>query len=245
MQIGKATVVAGTEEPLGIGLTGAMRCVLRTESGELIGAILKRIPMERIVTECFAALLLRAWNIPVPDPFVVSDGNNISFASTDKNYPNLMKFVGVDALEKGTPEYRAALVIAAELACSLPTAGAALAADEAIANGDRNLGNILWDGNTEAWIDHERSLSPDGADAPVNKLAHMAVAAGVGDDVAIKAVASWIAMDRTVLDDVQAAVSTVASCETMVDQVTERLNRVGMLITSRFPQPNGLFSSNP
>lgn len=242
MQIHTGTVVTGTEVAVGIGLTNAMRCVLRTETGEVVGAILKRIPFEAVVTESVAALLLRAWNIPVPDPYIVADGDLISFASRDTGYPNLMKFIGVDALPQGSNEYEAALRIAAQLAAGLPSTAAVLAADEAIANSDRNLGNILWDGVQESWIDHERSLARDGSDASTNKLADIAIFAGAGEDVERTAVSAWLMMDRTVLSSVAEAVSPVASCETIVEHVAERLNRLGMLITSRFPRTDDLFA---
>jgi hypothetical protein len=165
-------LVAGTETPAGDGNSGALRCTIRLPDRSLRAAVLKRGPLDEIAAEAFAALLLRAWSLPVPDPFLVVDGSSLSFASADMAYPNLKQSLGLTSLPPG-PAREAAGALAALIATSLPTAPLAAACDEAIDNRDRNLGNVLWDGQSEAWIDHALSLGRAHARPDVNKLCQM------------------------------------------------------------------------
>ena len=148
MKLEVATLVAGSESPAGDGISGALRCVLKLPDKTRRAAVLKRVAMEEVLAEAFSALLLRAWQLPVPEPFLVDEAGTISFASSDVGYPNLKQSLGVTGLPAG-PVRDAVVALAKSIATSLPTSPLAAACDEAIDNRDRNLGNILWDGRDE------------------------------------------------------------------------------------------------
>jgi hypothetical protein len=90
-----AQVLPGTEIPAGDGLTGALRCTLILPDGTQRAAILKRAPLGEVAAEAFAALLLRAWGLPVPEPFIVDEPEAPAFASADAGYPNLKQRLGL------------------------------------------------------------------------------------------------------------------------------------------------------
>jgi hypothetical protein len=238
-----ATVVPGSEAAAGSGMTGARRCVLSVPGESLTGAVLKRDPLPQVLAEAFAALLLRGWGLPVPRPFLVQEDQAISFASADIGYPNLSQRLGVDAFPPGSPQHTQAVLVAAKLACSLPTAALAATADEAIQNRDRNLGNILWDGSDEAWIDHAFALG-NGSHLPdANKLCDMAIMTGQADALKATAIAQWTALDRAEPAAAADTLDPVADLAPSASFVTARLNQLGMLLLSRFPSPRDLLSA--
>jgi len=242
MSIGWATVVPGTEMPVGQGASGAVRCILAIEGQSHVAAILKRDPLPLVIAEAFCALLLRGWGVPVPDPYLVREANGIAFASADVTYPNLGQKLGVDQLREGSPEHQAALRVAMRLAVQLDTAPLVAAADEAINNRDRNLGNILWDGSKEAWIDHALSLgnAPDHED--LNKLCLMALYAGAADEMRAAATARSFAMNRQMPSSVREDLLSVVDTNGHVEFIAGRLSQLAMHILARFPEPSGLFS---
>lgn len=242
MKVEWAEIVKGTERPVGIGVTGAHRCTLRVD-GNLVAAILKRGPREQIIAEAFCAMLLRAWGLTVPSSYLVDLEGELAFASADTGYPNLSQRLGIDALHPGSPEYDAALGMACNLICSLPSAPLAATADEAIDNRDRNLGNVLWDGVTEAWIDHAHALgNAEGLMQDVNKLCLMANASGVGESFSQSAIASWMMLDRKAPQLVASCLVTVADLEKPITGLSTRLASMGNRLLSRFPAADDLLS---
>lgn len=242
MSIGWATLVPGTEMPVGSGLSGATRCILAIEGQANIAAILKRDPLPLVIAEAFCALLLRGWGVPVPDPYLVADMNGFAFASADATYPNLNQRLGIDQLPADSPSYQAALAVAVRLATQLGTAPLVAAADEAIDNRDRNLGNILWDGTTEAWIDHALSLGNGNAHNDANKLCQMALMAGTGDEMRGAATSRWFLMDRDMPRVVTEDLAPYFDTSLQLQFVTDRLNQLGMRLLARFPAPSDLLS---
>jgi hypothetical protein len=237
-----ATVVPGSEVSASAGTTGAIRCVLSIPGESLTRAVLKRGHESHTMAEAFCALLLRGWGLPVPRPFLVQEGPLISFASADDGYPNLNQRLGVDALPKESSQHAQAVKIAAQLACSLPTAALAATADEAIQNRDRNLGNILWNGTDEAWIDHAFALG-NGAHLPdANKLCDMAVFTGQAEALEATAIAHWTALDRAEPLAAARSLESIADCTSSAAFVAARLNQLGMLLLARFPSPRDLLS---
>lgn len=242
MDLNWAEVITGTEQPLGIGTTGAARCMLRA-SGKVVGAILKRGPREHIVAEAFCALLLHKWGVPVPEFYLTEVDDELAFASVDTSYPNLSQRLSLDSLQQGTPEYDAVLLHACQLICALPSAPLAATADEAIDNRDRNLGNVLWDGVSEAWIDHAYALgNAKELMDDVNKLCLMAVASGSAESFSQAAIASWMIIDRKIPAEVAEAMKEVADLSQPVSEICSRLSSMGNRLTRRFPQPDDLLS---
>lgn len=242
MSIGWATVVPGTESPAGDGTTGALRCVIAVEGRSTTAAILKRDRLPNVIAEAFCAILLRGWNVPVPDPYLVAEATGVAFASADVSYPNLSRRLGLSALTQGTPQHQAALVLAATLASKLPTAPLVAAADEAIDNRDRNLENILWNGTQEAWIDHAFALGNGAALEDANKLCLMAVGAGIGPAMQAASVAQSLALDRAEPQKTGEALASIVDSTQYVQFVSARLSQLGMRLLARFPVPRDLLS---
>lgn len=243
MSIGWATIIPGTEMPAGGGTTGAVRCILASPGRPNFAAIVKRDAIPQVIAEAFCALLLRGWGIPVPDPYLVADADTVAFGSADATYPNLMQRLGIAGFENGGVEHQAAVRLATRLASQLPSAPLVAAADEAIDNRDRNLGNILWDGTSEAWIDHAFALgNGEGFLEDVNKLCQMSVFSGLAEDMRSSSTAQWMLMDRSKPDTVRDELGNVVDTSTQARFVTDRLNQLGMRLLARFPAPHDLLS---
>lgn len=232
-------VIAGSETAVGIGVSGAIRCTLRV-NGRAQAAILKRGPPTEVLAEAFAALLLRGWGLPVPTPYLIDEAAGLAFASAEQAYPNLAQRMGLDGIPPGTPAAQAATLLAYKVISELPTMPLALVADEAICNPDRNVGNILWDGIDEHWIDHAYAFV---FDTPVpNQLAEMAKQVGRGTDISSAAVAAWLALDRQGPINAAEGMPPVLDAGNHAKDVSEQLNRLGNRLLARFPQPDDLLS---
>lgn len=242
MSIGWATIMPGTEMPVGAGITGAVRCILASPGRSNFAAIIKRDPIHQVIAEAFCALLLRGWGVPVPDPYLVADGSNVAFGSADATYPNLSQRLGIAGFENGSAEHQAAVKLAARLACQLPSAPLVAAADEAIDNRDRNLGNILWDGTSEAWIDHAFALGNGAQLDDVNKLCQMAIFSELAEDMRSSSTAQSLLMDRSTQKTVRDELSTFVDTSVQARFVSDRLNQLGMRLLARFPVPQDLLS---
>lgn len=242
MRIVVARLVPGSETPASDGITGAVRCVLILPDGSKRAAVLKRGPVGQMAAEAFSALLLRQWGLPVPEPFLIDEPTGLAFASADFAYPNLKQHLGLDALPAG--HIRDAVTrIACELAASLDSAPLAAACDEAIDNRDRNLGNILWDGQTEAWIDHAFALN-QGVHLPdCNKLCVMALSSGHAERISRGAVAQSLLLDRSAPENADAMVTaSPLGAHNMAIFVAARVSSLGNRLLARFPKSADLLS---
>lgn len=243
MQLQTATVIAGSESPAGDGQFGAMRCVITLPDGSRRAAVIKRGPVGEIAAEAFGALVLAAWGLPVPEPFLIDEATGPAFATADVGYPNLKKRLGLDSLPDG-PAKAAALQIAVQLAVQLPSTPLAVVADEAINNRDRNLGNILWDGQSEAWIDHALALGEHPEGYPDrNKLAEMACMAGDHDRVSRAAVGQALAVSSSPLVPASDAMPTALQGRNHAAYVAARLNNLAARVLDRFPKPADLLTN--
>ncbi|MNJ42040.1 hypothetical protein D3C77_369900 [compost metagenome] len=240
MEVRWAELIKGTERPTGIGITGAMRCTVRA-SGTVLGAVLKRGSREEIVAEVFCAILLRSWGLNVPDSYLVDLDGELAFASTDAGYPNLSQRIGLNVIPEGTPEYDAIVKQACYLICSLPSAPLAAVADEAIENFDRNFGNVLWDGATEAWIDHAMSLGNGSSKmADANKLCMMAAHIGESEGFSRSSLAAWMLLDRSSPGSAGSAIKSIADLDEPVKDICSKLSTMGNRILARFPTAHDL-----
>ncbi|GGA01384.1 hypothetical protein [Dyella caseinilytica] len=178
----------------------------------------------------------------MPDPYLVVDAENVAFGSADATYPNLSQRLGIAGLETSSPEYEAAVRLAMRVASQFSSAPLVAAADEAIDNRDRNLGNILWDGTNEAWIDHAFALGNGAQLDDVNKLCEMAVYSGLSEEMRSSSTTQWMLMDRNKPDMVKEELDTVIDTSTQARFVADRLNQLGMRLLARFPSPQDLLS---
>lgn len=237
------TVIAGTETPAWDGLSGALRCIIVLPDGTRRAAILKRGPVGEIAAEAFAALVLRAWGLPVPEPFFVNETTGPSFASSDVGYPNLKQRLSLDSLPSG-PARDAATRIALRLAVNLPTMPLAAVVDEAIDNRDRNLGNILWDGQSEAWVDHALALGEHPVGYPDrNKLCEMVQMVGDQDRVSRAAVGQALAVGQEPLVSARDAMPPSLRQKDYATYVAARLSNLATRLLDRFPKPADLLKN--
>lgn len=242
MQLKVAKILGGTETPAGDGITGAQRCVLVLDDGSKKAAVVKRGPIGQIAAEAFSALLLRQWGLTVPEPFLVEENGQLSFASADNGYPNLKQSLGLDGLPEG-PARNAAIQVAMAIACGLPSTSLATACDEAIDNRDRNLGNILWDGTTEAWIDHAFALGEGSSLKDDNKLCVMAIASGEQERLQRAAIAQALLLDRDKPKVVESLLSSTPIAQhNLASYVADRLTSLGNRLVARFPSSADLLS---
>lgn len=239
MELPVVEIIAGSETPVGTGLTGAQRGLVRFPDGTVKAAIVKRMDTKAIAAECFCSLLLRRWGLNVPEPAIVGSPP-MAFACIDVSYPNLLQRVGWST--SLPPQVREVLQqAAARLVASFAQTPLALAADEAIKNLDRNLGNILWDGCEVAWIDHERALGASRDHMPdVNKLAGLAVLSGEHDRIAAAAVTASFTLSGTAVDEAERICSAHADTTGFSQVVSERLQHLGNAVLARFPSPRDL-----
>jgi len=236
MELEVATVIPGTETPTGDGTTGAVRCVLVTPSGGRRAAILKRGSVGHVAAEAFSSLVLRAWGLTVPDPYLIQEPGGLAFASADIGYPNLKQHLGLNALPAGAAR-DAAIEAARLLVGGFPSTGLAAACDEAIDNRDRNLGNILWDGNTEAWIDHAFAVGQGTHMLDANKLCVMAVGTPLQDRVARAAVGQSLTLDQSAPTAAEQGLQAFDALKGLgfASYVAARLTNVATRLIARFP----------
>lgn len=244
MELAWATVVEGSETPAGDGDFGALRCVIETQDGELLAAVLKRDPPELVFAEALCSILLSRWGLVVPRPFFIQEAQGVSFASADVGYPNLKQRVGL-GVEHAEVDQETAFRLAVALVSSFPSTPLALAIDEAIDNRDRNLGNVLWDGAQEAWIDHALALG-NGLHMPdLNKLCVLMIEAGKADEALHSAIARWVALSRSAVAYAASEIGAMHNAAPWHDMILERLEDLGVRLTSRFPKPDDLLAHLP
>jgi hypothetical protein len=236
MKLRTGIIYSSTETPTGEGLTQPVRGIVKVD-GQLQAAVIKRIPKDAVIAECFCALLMRGWELPVPEPILVVEGETLVFASLDSGYPNLKQQIG---WHDGWPAHIKQRLerFGASIVCGWPDAPRLLAVDELIANADRNLGNFLWDGSTHAYIDHERTL---GLYPHVhNLLVVMALVVGKAEPIEAGAVAAALALDRSI----PAAIESPEELDfsKFVAYIESRLPALASQVLARFPQPKDLFA---
>lgn len=238
MSVAVVTVVGGTETLVGDGANRPVRCLVRFPDQTMRAAIVKYLSPQGVAAEVFCALLLRGWELRVPEPAVVV-GAEIAFASLDTGYPNLKQRIG---WSDNLPDPIKTLLRqeGARLVAGFTQTPRALSLDEAISNRDRNLGNILWDGSNVEWIDHERALGLE-PDEDRNKLVDMVLFA---DPDYAKVQRAAVAVALTLSRDVITSAARecidldVAAFSTLV---AERLGGLADHVLRRFPQPTDLF----
>lgn len=241
MQIERATLIPGTEQSLGEGNSKPFRAQVRLSTGGITTVICKRLEQHKIAAECFAALVLRGWGITTPAPCLVLAGNEVLYGSQDAAYPNLKQRLGwSDHLPE---QYKEKLIAAAAtLLASWPQTGAVIAADEAILNVDRHIGQVLWDGGEPVWVDHDQSLGVADSNLPdMNKLAWLLGYFGLHSQVQTSAVSHALMLPGNEL--LEAAESAAeAGAYQFAEFVANRLPALASRVVARFPQPNDLFA---
>lgn len=237
MVVATASLIRGSEVAVGDGRTKPFRASVRVGDDRPISAIVKRIPRLQVAAECYAATLLTKWGVPTPTPLLVIDGDELLYGSTEE-YPSLKQRLHIN--EDLPQEQHDKLVrLACEIVASFPETPSALVADEAIDNRDRNVGNILWDGRTPSFIDHESAFGIS-TDRDGNKLAHMAIMAGKATEISMKSVAASLIWSLPEIE----ALSSRADLDVtgFSAYVSARIQSLAARVLDRFPKPADLLS---
>lgn len=202
-------------------------------------AIVKNLSPQGVAAEVFCALLLRAWGLTVPEPAIVA--SPMAFASMDTGYPNMKQRIGwSDSLPAAVSS--ALQARGAELVSHFSETPLALAVDEAIENRDRNLGNILWDGENVAWVDHERALGVIPMQ-DTNILAVMAQMSSNAENVRSAAVAISLTLAQTAVKQAEAECSGHVDAIAFVTAVSTKLKGLAQAVLNRFPTPPDLLQA--
>lgn len=169
MQIEQGILIPSTIIPVGEGVTGASHAIVNI-TGISQRCVVKPAGTKEISAECFCALLGYFLGLPVLNPVIVSDprDSTLWFGARNVGYPSLST-----ACRITNPPTEQQLSVLAVILSTWIQAPSIISFDELIENGDRNPGNILWNGSIFTIIDHERCLGIEPK--IVNKLALFAL----------------------------------------------------------------------
>jgi hypothetical protein len=134
-----------------------------------VSAYAKKLTDLDFLVEIVSALIGREINLPIPEPVIAvsMDDNDILFASVDVKYPDLTRRLTFNNdTVKDSPDNQALFKTLSDW----PTIHQAIGFDEWIANGDRNTGNVLYDGANQFFlIDHNLAMRPQFMpESPIN-----------------------------------------------------------------------------
>lgn len=237
MRLRTGTLIHGTEIEAAGGINNGSIQLIRVD-GDVFRAIVKRLPLGGIAAECLCAMLMRGWDLPVPEPILVCDGSDLLFASLKTDYPDLKRALMIDGIY---PEAIKEMLIdvASKIIYSWPDAPTILAVDELIANSDRNLGNFLWSGGDEhAYIDHERAL--EDASPKNNHMVSYAERAGrINESMMMAMMAAKSGFSIPKPSDLVADINF----STQIDFIRGRVESLSAMILRRFNPKNDLFGS--
>ncbi|ATI44563.1 HipA family kinase [Vibrio parahaemolyticus] len=156
------TMLPGAQKVDDQNLNPTWKAHVITSEGTDRVAFVKLIEPRKIFVECFCALVGRNLGLPIPKPMVVNvlhdalpcslpvGTTSLAFGSEDASHPSFRR-----TIQQNEPE-------AMKLIRAYSKILEVSIFDEWISNGDRNIGNILFDGKSIFnFIDHELAL-PQG-----------------------------------------------------------------------------------
>lgn len=154
MKIEQGILIPSTLRSVGEGITGASYAIVFI-SGVSQRCVVKKAGDREIAAECLCALLGNALSLPTLVPVIVTDprDNTLWFGAREAGYPSLSSRLSI-----GTHANAIQMLALASVLSAWSQVGQVISFDELIANGDRNPGNILWNGMQFTIIDHERAL---------------------------------------------------------------------------------------
>lgn len=222
----RGRLIPDSETPLDDGKTRPppMRAKVKLVDGRAVQAIIKRLSPRETAVECYCAELFALWGLPIPPIALIDDGDALVFASLDTGYPSLKKRFGISDTQDKPEQARRAMAAGHVIKHweELPTV---IAADEAINNRDRNIGNILWDGETRSYIDHAGSLAT--GTSGINVLAGLMHAIGESNRIERAAVASCFVLTEQAI---------IKATEDMPGTWLEYKDEFSNFVAGRLPQ---------
>ncbi|WP_398307851.1 hypothetical protein [Zoogloea sp.] len=192
-----------TLSPVGAGINSAQYAIVNI-GGVSQRCVVKMVGDREIAAECFCALLGDALSLQTLTPVIITHpgDNSLWFGARDAAYPSLSARLNI-----GATVNQHQLVALAQILATWAQVGHVISFDELVANGDRNPGNVLWNGTVFTIIDHERSLG--NMPKLSNRLAlfatanfHSQLVASVSSAVTGSAMAqqAFLAADQSVWD---------------------------------------------
>lgn len=154
MKIEQGTLIPSTLTPVGEGITGASYAIV-VIAGLSQRCVVKRAGDREVAAECLCALLGDSLGLPTLLPVVTTDprDNTLWFGAREVGYPSLSSRLRIGTHANALQMHALACILSA-----WSQVGQVISFDELIANGDRNPGNVLWNGVQFTIIDHERAL---------------------------------------------------------------------------------------
>lgn len=154
MKIEQGVLNPFTLRPVGAGINSAQYAVVNI-GGVSQRCVVKLVGDREIAAECFCALLGNALSLQTLSPVIIThpSDNSLWFGTRDAAYPSLSARLSI-----GQTVNQYQLVALAQILATWAQVGHVISFDELVANGDRNPGNVLWNGDAFTIIDHERSL---------------------------------------------------------------------------------------
>ncbi|MCK4843199.1 MAG: hypothetical protein KAT04_15165 [Methylococcales bacterium] len=128
---------------------------IKTHDSVVIGYV-KQVSPRNLYIECICAIVGRSLGLSIPKPLIVKvtsdnfksipDGQfALAFGSEDADYPSFRRYAQSEEALGKLKEYSKTIDVGVF--------------DEWVANWDRNIGNILYDGgNSFSFIDHENAI---------------------------------------------------------------------------------------
>lgn len=142
---------------------------VQRHDGSVNQAILKDIPNKEVAKEVAAAILGRALGLEIPKPLIVAVDENIVSANKAGKIGSTPYHLFYGSVLVGPPTLaqlcsgNAPSKIIRDLIKNWPSAGQCYAFDTWIANVDRHMNNLMFDGDNEVWlIDHGLSFTGSG-----------------------------------------------------------------------------------
>lgn len=133
---------------------------IQTEfSDEPLSCFFKIVSPRELLVESICSLMARDLNLPTPEPYLVVMRENVcpiegnpnipAFGTVDAKSPSFRQYINTSRLKDS--EIIERLIEWRDFASTA-------AFDEFIANGDRHIGNILYDGKKFSFIDHGNAM---------------------------------------------------------------------------------------
>ncbi|MCW3480594.1 hypothetical protein OL229_13690 [Neisseriaceae bacterium JH1-16] len=223
---------------MNIGVNGARKGIVALADGRKIPAYVKGGTYGEIAAELLISQLAQFCGLMVPEAALVYDqeNNTLLSASIDAGYPNL--FAAFPGIDSSNPDDLTCLCHAIQ---NWSDHALAVAFDEWIANFDRNLGNLLWNGERFILIDHGRSLGNYAPGEEDNKLI-LALLHVVTDELGKRRLLRKIDGASSAFDHLQAAESNRRLAEVPLPEIASFATRFQALLESRLDDFQALIS---
>jgi len=157
----KTGIITTVKGDAGNSKNGAKVVLLYLEEmGYEVTAYAKPLEKESFAIECLTSLLGIKLGLPIPEPIIaITDQGEAWYATIDIGHPSLRQTIDLgNNNEVLNTESNLAILKKLSEWCDLNNA---IAFDEWIANDDRHIGNVLFDGVKSFWlIDHDQAMRP-------------------------------------------------------------------------------------